>query len=100
MKREFFQVVGRGPLNIDHPNGKAVAYRPGQLFEESPLNKSVARGLRAKRLRKLSQREADSLKAMQAAKRAGAVTPTPGLPKTVKPTPKTTAPSSSAAPSE
>lgn len=100
MKREYFQVVGRGPWNIDHPNGKAVAYRPGQIFEESPLNKSVARGLRTKRLRKLSGREAEALKAMFAAKRAGAVTPKPGLPKTVKPVAKPTAPSSSAAPSE
>jgi hypothetical protein len=105
MRREYFQVVGRGPLNVDHPNGNAVAYRPGQIFEESPLNRSVARGVRISRLRKLSPREATAIKAMHAAKRAGAVTPKPGLPKSAaksvsKPTPKPVTPSSGAAPSE
>jgi hypothetical protein len=104
MRREYFQVVGRGPLNIDHPSGKAVAYRPGQIFEESPLNKSVARGLRIKRLRKLAAREADGIKAMLASKRAGAVTPKPGLPASAAPKPSkpapATSPSSGAAPSE
>ena len=105
MKREYFQVVGRGPLNIDHPNGQATAYRPGQIFEESALNKSVARGMRVKRLRKLSSREAESIKAMVASKRAGVVTPKPGLPKPrhsskpqLAPTPVT--PSSTSVPSE
>jgi hypothetical protein len=81
MRREYYQVVGRGPWNIDHPNGNATAYRPGQTFEESPLNKSVIRGLRTKRLRKLSEREAKSLAALQASKRHGPVTPKPGAPK-------------------
>lgn len=105
MRREYFQVVGRNPWNIDHPTGMAVAYRPGQIFEESPLNKSVARGVRTKRLRKLSAREAGSIKAMLAVQRAGAVTPKPGPPKpsrtkTAKPAPTPVTPSRGPAPSE
>ena len=105
MRREYFQVVGRGPMTIDHPNGQAIAYRPGQIFEESPLNRSVARGVRISRLRKLSEREATAIKAMHAAKRAGPVTPKAGLPKSAAklataPAPKPVTPSSGAAPSE
>jgi len=70
MKRTFYQVVGTGSLSIDHPaKNDTKAYRPGAIFEESPLNKSVVRAIRAKRVRELSQREVDSLRAMQAAKR-------------------------------
>ena len=80
MRRSYYQVVGRGPWNIDHPNGNAVAYRPGMTFEESPLNKSVVRGIRTRRLRELDPREVTGLKNLLASKRAGAVTPKPGLP--------------------
>lgn len=84
MRRDYYQVVGRGPWNIDHPNGKAIAYRPGNIFEESPLNRSVVRGLRTARLRKMSEREGAALKALAASKRAGPVTPTPTPPKPPK----------------
>jgi hypothetical protein len=61
---------------IDHPaSNDSKSYRPGTIFEESPLNASVVRGLRAKRLREVSGREASSLRAMQAAKRAQVVKP-------------------------
>ncbi len=79
MKRSFFQVVGRGSLCIDSAGGKSVAYRPGDVFEESPLNKSVARGLRVKRLRELDAREVRALRmaAEVAAKRKAAAAAMP-----------------------
>jgi hypothetical protein len=92
MRRAYYQVVGRGPWNIDHPNGVATAYRPGQTFEESPLNRSVVRGLRTRRLRKLDAREARHLTALAESKRLGPVTPKPGLPKPAPTPPKPPAP--------
>jgi len=83
MRRNFYQVVGRGALAIDHPaTGDCKSYRPGTIFEESPLNASVVRAVRTKRVRLLTLREADSLRAMQAAKRAQVTKGPP--PKTVK----------------
>lgn len=83
MRRNFYQVVGRGALAVDHPTtGDCKSYRPGAIFEESPLNPSVVRAIRTKRVRTLSAREATSLRAMQAAKRAQVVSGPP--PKTVK----------------
>jgi len=83
MRRNFYQVVGRGALAVDHPTtGDCKSYRPGTIFEESPLNPCVVRAVRTKRVRLLTAREADSLRAMQAAKRAQVVKGPP--PKTVK----------------
>ena len=106
MRRDYYQVVGRGPWTIDHPNGVSTAYRPGNTFEESALNKGVVRGLRTKRLRKLSDREAKALKALAATKRAVPVAekpepkpepkPKPAAPKK----PKTTSGSSGGGSSE
>ena len=85
MKRTFYQVTGRGALAIDHPaTGDSKSYRPGAIFQEHPLNVSVVRALRVKRVRQLSEREADSIRAMQAAKRAQVTKGPP--PKTVKAT--------------
>ena len=73
MRRSFFQVTGRGSWLIDHPNGNSVAYRPGDTFEESPLNRSVQRGLRTKRLREMDPREVKHLKALKAQPQPAAV---------------------------
>jgi len=73
MRTQYYQVTGRGPLAIDYPGGVAKAHRPGETIGPiSPSNKGVQRGLRAKRLRKLSKREADALRA-----HATVVTPKP-----------------------
>ncbi len=77
MRREYYQVVGRGPWVIDHRNGDSKAYTPGMLFEESPLNPCVVRGLRTKRLRQCSEREAKAYRLHAQAKKAE---PKPGLP--------------------
>lgn len=77
MRAEFYQVIGSGPWMVDHPNGDAISHRPGEIFEARPTNKSVIRGLRAKRLRQLNTRESD---ARRAAKAVVAVTPKAGPP--------------------
>jgi hypothetical protein len=46
------------------------------VFEESPLNPGVIRGLRTKRLRQVSKREADFYRQVKA-DRHGPVTPSP-----------------------
>ena len=78
----YYQVVGRGPWTIDHPDGNAVAYRPGQFFEAAASNAGVQRGLRIGRLRALEPREADALRA---AHEAVLVKPKSGPPKVVQP---------------
>lgn len=62
MSTSYYQVVGNKPWMIDHPRGDSVSYRPGQIFEESPLVRSVQRGLRTNALRELSKREAAGLR--------------------------------------
>lgn len=97
MRRDYFQVVGSGTWCIDHPNGDAKAYRPGQIFEASPLNPSVDRGLRTNRLRVLSAREQKGLKnalAVQVAQSMKAAAPVAPAPKPA-PKPKSSAKSSS-----
>jgi len=83
MRTQYYQVTGRGPWMVDFPGGVTKAHRPGQIFEASPSNKGVVRGLRAKRLRKLSDREANALRAT---KQATVVKPKPA------PAPKKTSP--------
>lgn len=91
MKRSYFQVTGRGSWCIDHPNGDSVAYRPGDVFEESPLNRSVQRGIRTKRIRELSIREARHRRMM--ATKPKAVKPKAGPPpSSVKTKPKDESP--------
>lgn len=62
MSTSYYQVVGRSTWTIDHPAGDSIAYRPGQIFEASPLAPSVQRGLRVNSLRELSPREATALR--------------------------------------
>ena len=63
MRTQYYQVTGRGPLAVDYPGGVAKAHRPGETIGPiSPANRSIQRGLRAKRLRKLSDREANALR--------------------------------------
>ena len=71
MRRNFYQVTGRSALTVDHPaTSDTKSYRPGAIFEESPLNPSVVRAMRTNGVRMLTAREAKSLRAMQQAKRA------------------------------
>jgi hypothetical protein len=63
MRTQYYQVTGRGPWTIDYPGGDTKAHRPGQIVGPiAPTNKGVVRGLRSKRLRKLSDREANALR--------------------------------------
>lgn len=63
MRNHYYQVTGRGPLAIDYPGGKTTAHRPGQIIGPiSPTNNGIQRGLRTKRLRALSDREAKALR--------------------------------------
>lgn len=73
----FYQVVGSGLWMIDYPHGDSKAHRTGDVFEATPDNQSVSRGLQTGRLREMSDRET---KALRAAKTATAVSPTPGPP--------------------
>jgi len=68
MRRSFFQVTGTGSLCVDHAGGESIAHRPGEIFEESPLNKSVVRALRTKRVRELDPREVRGLRMAAQAK--------------------------------
>ena len=81
MRREFYQVTGSGPWVVDHRNGESKAYTPGMVFEESPLNVCVVRGLRTKRLRQCSLREAKALRLHAQPVKA---TPAPAQPKPSK----------------
>jgi len=62
MSTSYYQVVGSKPWMIDHPHGDTFSYRPGQIFEASPLLPSVQRGMRTNSLRELSSREARGLR--------------------------------------
>jgi len=73
----FYQVVGSGLWMIDYPHGDAKAHRTGDVFEATPDNQSVTRGLQMGRLREMSDRESTALRA---AKVATAVSPTSGPP--------------------
>jgi len=87
MRTQYYQVTGRGPWMVDFPGGVTKAHRPGQIFEASPSNKGVVRGLRAKRLRQLSDREANALRATKVAT-AVKPRPLPAPKKTPSPKPK------------
>lgn len=64
MRMQYYQVTGRGPWTIDYPGGETKAHRPGDTVGPvSPSNKGVVRGLRSKRLRQMSEREAKALRA-------------------------------------
>lgn len=67
MKSRFYQVGKIGPWTVDHPDGRSINHRPGEVFEAKPANRSVVRGLRQKRLREMTDRE---VRALQAAKDA------------------------------
>ena len=94
MKSKYYQVGKVGPWMIDHPDGRSINYRPGQVFEAKPTNKSVGRGLRLHRLRELSAREAGALEAAKvvkikadaaAAAKPKAMAPNPAPKPTVQP---------------
>ena len=87
MRTQYYQVTGRGPWMVDFPGGVTTAHRPGQIFEASPSNNGVVRGLRAKRLRKLSDRETNALRATKLATIVK-TKPAPALKKSPPPKPR------------
>lgn len=52
-KKVGFEVVSTKPVCVDFRDGRSISFRPGQRFEATVTNSSVARLLRTRSVRKL-----------------------------------------------
>jgi len=58
MKRnQTYQVVSRGAVTVEFPNGNVVSYPTGFMFQAHPTNASVSRLLRQNLIRAVTPRE-------------------------------------------
>ena len=82
MKRDqTYQVVSRGAVTVELPNGNVVSYPTGFMFQAHPTNAAVTRLLRQNLIRMVTPREvprfAKVIDTQSNAKAAAAPTPVP-----------------------
>lgn len=82
MKRDqTYQVVSRGAVTVEFPNGNVVSYPTGFMFQAHPTNASVSRLLRQNLIRMVTPREvprfAKAIDTQSNAKAAPAPVPVP-----------------------